>query len=167
MPHGYREKGKVLKVKKANLCSRCSFSKLRRQVSHRPRSLREEAPMLSAPFSILNSNLISPTILAFDGSTVYAHDFDEITKMHGGKALKSKSDWPGALMNRVENCPSSGIVWQTMKILVSSFLTSLKSPWSGAAAIATRSIKLTIRLVICILSGVPSRGIWRKECRTI
>lgn len=82
-------------------CPRCTISKSRTQTSRRPRSLREEAPLLSKPFAVLHSDLICPNIPAFDQSTVYEHDFCEITKMHGGKGLKSKADWPGALINRI------------------------------------------------------------------
>ena len=56
--------------------------------------------MLSTPFAIMHSDLICPTVPAFDNSTVYHHDFCEITKMHGGAALASKADWPRALIRR-------------------------------------------------------------------
>lgn len=84
-----------------HLCARCSVSKFRSVISRRSRSLREEAPLLATPFAVLHSDLICPTIPAFDHSTVYQHDFCEVTKIHGGKALQSKADWPGALINRV------------------------------------------------------------------
>ena len=84
-----------------HLCERCSISKAQTNVSRRSRNKREEAPLLSKPFSVLHTDLICPTIPAYDNSTVYAHDFDEITKMHGGKGLQSKADWPGAIVNRI------------------------------------------------------------------
>ena len=71
------------------------------QLSRRPRNLREEAPLLQAPFAVMHNDLIIPIIPAFDSSTVYAHDFCEITKMHGGKGLLSKVDWLGELVSRM------------------------------------------------------------------
>lgn len=84
-----------------HLCARCSLSKFRSVIFRRPRALREEAPLLSSPFAILHSDLICPTIPAFDQSTVYAHDFCEVTKIHGGMALQSKGQWPAVLIGRV------------------------------------------------------------------
>lgn len=84
-----------------HLCARCSLSKFRSVISRRSRSAREEAPLLSTPFAVLHSDLICPTVPAYDKSTVYAHDFCEVTKLHGGKGIASKSEWTEVLKDRV------------------------------------------------------------------